>query len=313
MKIVFLDGEALIVGSPEYKEFEALGEVTLYQRTPNALAAERIGDADIVFTDSCKITRQVIDQCPNIRFIGIFASGFNSVDVEYAKEKGIPVKNAPGYAANNVSQHGFSLLLYICNHIKKFSESVTKGLWDQDEEFSYNDNLMIELSGKTIGIVGFGHIGRNIAKISSAFDMEVLVNSKSEVPSDEVPNMNFVSLEQLLEKSDVVCLCCALDVNNKNLINANTIDKMKDGVILVNIARGGLIDEIALAQALISGKVRAAGLDVIAEESPSSNSPLIGLPNCVITPHIAWNSNEARDRLIRISIDNLKEFLAIVK
>jgi glycerate dehydrogenase len=313
MKIVFLDGEALIIGSPEYKEFEALGEVTLYQRTPNALAAERIGDADIVFTDSCKITRQVIDQCPNIRFIGIFASGFNSVDVEYAKEKGIPVRNAPGYAANNVSQHGFSLLLYLCNHINRFSESVNKGLWDQDEEFSYNYNPMIELSGKTIGIIGFGHIGRNIAKISSAFEMEVLVNSKSEIPSDDVPNMNFVSLEQLLENSDVVCICCALDVNNKHLINANTINKMKDGVILVNIARGGLIDEIALAQALISGKVRAAGLDVIAEESTSSNSPLIGLPNCVITPHIAWNSNEARERLIRISMDNLKEFLAIVK
>jgi glycerate dehydrogenase len=309
MKIVFLDGEALIIGSPEYKKFEARGEVIWYQRTPNALAVERIGDADIVFTDNCKITREVMDKCPNIRFIGIFASGFNSVDVAYAKVKGIQVRNVPGYAANNVAQHGFSLLLYLCNHVDKFSESVTKGLWDQDERFSYNENPMIELSGKTIGIIGFGHIGRNIAKIASAFDMEVLVNSKSEVPSIDVPNIKFVSLDQLLEKSDVVCLCCALDESNRHLINENTINKMKDGVILLNIARGGLIDEIALAQALISGKVRSAGLDVIAEESPSSSSPLIGLPNCIITPHIAWNSNEARERLIKISLENLKKFL----
>lgn len=309
MKIVFLDGEALIIGSPEYKEFEDLGEITLYQRTKNSQAAERIGDADIVFTDSCKITREVMDQCPNIRFIGIFASGFNSVDVAYAKEKGIPVRNVPGYAANNVSQHGFSLLLYLCNHVNRFYESVRKGLWDQDTEFSYNDNPMIELAGKTIGIIGFGHIGRNIAKIASAFDMSVLVNSKSEVPSVDSPEVKFVSLDQILAKSDVICLCSALDESNRHIINENTISKMKDGVMLINIARGGLIDEIALAQALISGKVRSAGLDVIAEESPSSNSPLIGLPNCVITPHIAWNSNEARERLIRISIDNLKEFL----
>lgn len=309
MKIVFLDGEALIIGSPEYKEFEALGQVIWYRRTPKSLAAERIGDAEIVFTDSCKITRDVMEQCPNIRFIGIFASGFNSVDVGYAKEKGILVRNVPGYAANNVAQHGFSLLLYLCNHVNKFAESVRKGLWDQDEEFSYNDNPMIELSRKTIGIIGFGHIGRNIAKIASAFDMEVLVNSKSEVPSADAPEIKFVQLDQLLEKADVVCLCCALDESNRHLINKNTISKMKDGVILLNIARGGLIDEIALAQALISGKVRSAGLDVIEEESPSSSSPLIGLPNCIITPHIAWNSNEARDRIARISLDNLKKFL----
>ena len=301
MKIVFLDGEALSKESQEYREFESLGQVIWHVRTPNSMAAERIGDAEIVFTDSCKITRDVIERCPNLRFIGIFASGFNSVDVEYAKEKGIPVYNVPGYAAQNVAQHCFALLLYLCNHVNKYSESVSKGLWDQDDGFLYYENPMIELAGKTIGIIGFGHIGRKIGKIASAFDMEILVNSKSEVPSEDVPDMRFATLEELLEKSDVVCLSCALDEGNRHLVNEETIKKMKDGVILLNIARGGLIDETALAKALRSGKVASAAIDVITEESPGSMSPLLGLTSCIITPHIAWNSQEARNRLIRIS------------
>ena len=313
MKIVFLDGEALSKESQEYKEFEALGQVIWYSRTPNSLAVERIGDAEIVFTDNCKVTSEVIDRCPNLRFIGIFASGYNSVDVGYAKEKGIPVCNVPGYAAQNVAQHCFALLLYLCNHVHKYSESVSKGLWDQDDGFLYYENPMIELAGKTIGIIGFGHIGRKIGKIASAFDMEILVNSKSKVPSADVTEIRFVGLEELLEKSDVVCLSCALDESNRHLLNEETIEKMKNGVILLNIARGGLIDETSLANALCSGKVAAAAIDVITEESPGSKSPLLGLENCIITPHIAWNSDEARNRLIQISLDNLKKFLSETK
>ena len=311
MKIVFLDGEALSKESQEYREFEALGQVIWFSRTPNSLAAERIGDAEIVFTDSCKVTRDVIDRCPNLRFIGIFASGFNSVDVEYAKEKGIPVYNVPGYAAQNVAQHCFALLLYLCNHVNRYSESVRKGLWDQDDGFLYYENPMIELAGKTMGVIGFGHIGRKIGKIASAFDMEILVNSRSKVPSADVAAMRFVGLEELFSKSDVVCLSCALDDSNRHLINEDTIRMMKDGVILINIARGGLIDESALANALVSGKVASAAIDVITEESPGSNSPLMGLANCIITPHIAWNSEEARYRLIQISFENLGKFLSM--
>jgi glycerate dehydrogenase len=314
MKIVILNGEVLPIGSPAYVEMAAFGQVTVYETTPDPLVAERIGDAEIVFTDSSRITRSVMEQCSKIRYIGILASGCNSVDVAYAAQRGITVRNVPGYAAANVAQHGFALLLHLCSHVRQYEEAVSKGLWDKNPAFAYAEHPQLELEGKTMGIVGFGPIGQKMARIAAGFGMKVLVYSKYAdfyaSTMREGADPTFQTLDFVLENADVLSLHCPLDDSTRQMIDGTAIGKMKDGVILLNTARGGLIDEAALAAALRSGKVAAAGLDVLTSEPPDPNCPLLGLANCAVTPHIGWNSKEARDRLLRSSIDNLAAFLA---
>ncbi len=312
MKIIILNNEVLPLKNSEFLQLEKIGQIFSYQNTPDHLCAERIGDGEIVFTDSCKITETVIDRCPNLRYIGILASGCNSVDMDYARKKGITVCNVPGYAAKTVSQHGFALLLHLCSHVDKFTPSVAKGLWDRDPEFLSTEHPQMELWGKTMGIIGFGPIGRSMATIALAFGMKVLVFSKYPDPFFEKSGIEFVPLNRLFKESDIISLNCPLDESRRRMINGDTINRMKDGVILINTARGGLIDEPALAEALNCGKVAAAGLDVLTEEPPAENCPLIGLPNCVITPHIGYNSEEAKERLLHISIEQLKKFLGDV-
>jgi len=308
-KIVILDGYTIHPMTEELQWFKELGDVTIYESTPDESAAARIGDAEIVFTDSTYIGKEVLDCCPNLEWIGILATGTNSVDLEYAKSKGIPVCNVPAYGTNAVSQCAFALLLYACGHLKEHLEYVKNRLWCTQQTVPYWNHPSYELEGKVMGIIGFGRIGKQSAKTALAFGMRVLVFSKYPDKEMETENLKFVSKDELLANADVLFLHCPLTEENEGLINKERIAKMKDGVILVNTARGKLIHEFDLFEALQSKKIAFACLDVLAEEPPSCNNPLFTLENCFITPHVAWTSEEARIRICQIASENLRTFL----
>lgn len=309
MKIVILDADTISPGVLKYDEFEKYGEVIAYKSTPKELVAERIGDAKYVCTDGSFIGKEVMDQCTRLKWIGVMATGYDRVDVDYAKQKGIVVCNAPAYASQVVSQHAFSLLFFLCNHLKEYSEAVYEGNWITSPNFAYWKYPIMELYGKTIGIFGFGGIAKHSAKIAEAFGLNVLMNANHTDKSYETSKIQFAERDTLFKKADIVFLHCPLNESNRNLINKESIALMKDGVIIINTARGALINENDLANALITGKVAGVGLDVLAEESPVIHNQLIGMKNCIITPHIAWNSQEARERLVEITINNLSAFL----
>lgn len=309
MKIVILDGYTENPGDLSWKGFEDLGELTVYDRTPSELAAERIGDAQIVITNKTPITRETLDMCPKVQYIGILATGYNIVDVEACKEKHIPVCNIPTYGTAAVGQFAIALLLEICHHVAHHSTAVHEGRWESNPDWCFWDYPLIELAGKTMGIIGFGRIGQATGKIARALGMKVLAY-------DSMPNESgreiaeYVDLEELLKASDVIALHCPLFPATERIINRETIRKMKDGVIILNNSRGPLIDEQDLADALNSGKVYAAGLDVVSTEPIRSDNPLLGAKNCIITPHISWAPKESRQRLMDIAVDNLKSYLA---
>lgn len=310
MKIVILDAYTINPGDMSWERFEQFGELVAYDRTPDDLVIPRIQDAEIVFTDKTVIDRQVIDQCPRLRWIGVLATGYNVVDTVYAREKGIPVTNIPAYSTASVSQHAFALLLSLCNHVERHAQLVDSGTWSACPDFCFWDQPLIQLSGKTMGIIGFGSIGRQMAHIAMAFGMKVLVSTGYPDPSLEGDSLRFVDQDTLLSQSDVISLHCPLTEKNKQLIDRSTIRKMKQGAMLINTARGGLIHEADLAEALRSGRLSGAGLDVLSSEPPSMDNPLIGLPNCIITPHIAWSSMESRLRLCEVAVQNLASYLA---
>lgn len=305
MKIVILDGDTISPGSWENDWFDEFGEVIAYPRTPDEMTAERIGGAEFVCTDSTKIGREVLDRCAGLKWIGIMATGYDRVDVNYAREKGITVCNCPAYATHPVSQHAFALLLHLCDHLKAYSDEVTEGRWSS----ALREYPIIELKDKTMGIFGFGEIAKNSAKIAEAFGMNVLVSTKHPDSSFESPGIRFAGKDAIFERSDIINLHCPLRNDNLGFINRESIGRMKDGVIIINTARGALINEKDLAEALQSGKVAAAGLDVLTKEPAGSGNPLTELKNCIITPHIGWNSEEARKRLLEITIANLKAYL----
>lgn len=305
MKIVILDGDTISPAKWEFDQFEEFGEVTVYSRTPDELVAERIGNAEFVCTDGSKINKEVIDQCPNLKWIGVIATGYDNVDVKYAKQMGITVSNAPAYATQAVSQHSFALLFCLCHHLKRYSEAVCDGRWSD----SYWEYPIIELKDKTIGIFGFGEIAKNSAKIAEALGLNVLICASHTDPLFETQSIHFATQETLFEKADIISLHCPLNNHNIGLINSESIDRMKDGVIIINTARGALINEHDLRDALINGKVAGAGLDVLVEEPPTKSNALIGLNNCIITPHVGWNSLNARERLVEITIENLRAYL----
>lgn len=308
MKIVILDGYTENPGDLSWDGFRELGELTVYDRTPAELAAERIGDRDIVYTNKTPITREVLEQCPGIRFIGTLATGYNVVDIQAAAERSIPVCNVPGYGTAAVAQFTIGLLLELCHHIGDHSQSVKAGEWSTCPDFCYWKYPQTELAGKTMGIVGFGSIGREVGRLAQAFGMKVLAYSRTRREEYETENCRYVSLDELLASSDVISLHCPLFPETEGMINRETIGKMKDGALLINTARGQLIVEEDLAAALNSGKIGGAALDVAAKEPIAVDNPLLTAENMILTPHIAWAPKESRQRLMDIAVGNLKAF-----
>ena len=312
MKIVVLDGYTENPGDLSWEELGKLGELTVYDRTSltdEAEAIARIGDAEIVFTNKTPITRKVLDACPGIRFISLLATGYNCVDYAYAREKGIPVTNVPTYGTASVGQFAIALLLEICHHIGHHDASVHAGNWERCADWCYWDYPLIELAGKAMGIIGFGRIGQTTGRIARAMGMEVLAYDSH--PSDAGRAIaEYVDLDTLLARSDVVALHCPLFPETEGIINRETIAKMKDGAILLNNSRGPLVVEQDLADALNAGKLAAAGLDVVSTEPIRGDNPLLKAKNCIITPHISWAPKESRQRIMDCAVSNVKAFLA---
>ena len=304
MKIVVLDGYAANPGDLSWAPLEALGELTVYDRTPADQIAARIADAELVLTNKAVLSRELIAGAKKLKYIGVLATGYNVVDVAAAKELGVVVTNIPAYSTDSVAQLVFALLLEICHNVGHHSQAVHAGRWSANADFCFWDTPLIELAGKTMGIVGYGRIGHKVAEIARCFGMNVIAWTRT--PRDP----ECVSLDELLARSDVISLHCPLFPETKNLINRDTIAKMKDGVILINTSRGPVVNDADLRAALESGKVYAAGADVSTVEPIPADSPLLGAKNMFLTPHIAWATFEARERLMDIAVKNVEAFLA---
>ncbi|WP_311194261.1 D-2-hydroxyacid dehydrogenase [Selenomonas noxia] len=312
MKIVVLDGYTENPGDISWAPLEALGDVTVYDRTSYAespLIAERIGAAEIAVTNKTPLTRAVIDACPNLRAIAVLATGYNVVDTVYARTKGIPVMNVPAYGTDNAAQYAVALLLEACSHVGLHDRSVHAGEWTESADFCYWKRPLIEISGKTAGIIGFGRIGMAVARVLRAMNVRVLAYSRSERAEGRAL-ADYVPLDELIGSSDFIFLHCPLTPETEGLINAARISQMKDGVIIVNNGRGQLIVEADLAAALACGKVGCAAVDVASSEPIRADNPLLHAPNCIITPHISWATKEARERIMQTTADNVKSFMA---
>ena len=316
MKIVILDGYAENPGDLSWEGFEKLGELTVYDRTPREDVEEilrRIGDAEIICTNKTLIGREVIERAPKLRYIGVLATGYNVVDVDAAAERGIPVTNIPSYGTAAVAQHMMALLLEICNRTGHHSQAVHEGRWQRSEDFCFWDYPLMELAGKTVGIIGYGHIGKAAARLAGAFGMKVIACRRpghSVLENVQDDGVSMVTIEELFERADVISVHCPLFPETEGLICRENISKMKDGVIIINTARGPIVREKDLAEALNSGKVYAAGVDVVSTEPIRDDNPLLTARNCFIMPHIAWASRESRQRLMDTAVDNLRAFLA---
>lgn len=310
MKIVIPDATTLTNGDVSLDCFNALGEVASYPVTPKELTVERVKDAEAVLCNKTLMTREVINSCPSLKYIGLFATGYNNIDMEAAAERGITVCNAGEYSTMAVAQHVFAMILEFYSQVSLLDKSVKDGEWLKSKNFSYfpEGASALELCGKTLGIIGFGSIGRAVAKIGGAFGMRVIINTRT-VPQDGLYPYEFVSKEEVFGKSDIVTLHCPLTENTKDLVCKETLSLMKDSAVLINTSRGGTVNEEDLAEALNSGRIRGAGLDVLKEEPMSANTPLRNAKNCIITPHTAWAPRETRIRLIKIAGDNLKAFI----
>ena len=307
MKIVVLDGYTENPGDLSWEELGKLGELTVYDRTPEEEILNRIGDAEIVITNKTPRPRATMDACPNMRYIAVLATGYNVVDVAAAKEKGIPVSNVPTYGTASVGQFAIAMLLEICHHVAHHSQTVFEGKWNSCADWCYWDYPLIELDGKTMGIIGFGRIGQTTGKIAKAMGMNILAYDS--FPTDSGKAIaEYVDLDTLLAQSDVVALHCPLFPETRGIINKDTIAKMKDGVILLNNSRGPLIVEQDVADALNSGKIYAAGLDVVSTEPIKNDNPLLKAKNCFITPHISWAPKESRQRIMDCTVSNVAAF-----
>ncbi len=311
MKIVVLDGYTLNPGDISWAGLEALGDVTVYDRTDlhnETEIIERIGDAQAVFTNKTPLSANTINACTNIKYIGVLATGYNVVDTVAAKAKNIPVCNVPSYGTDAVGQFAIAMLLEICHNIAHHSNAVHDGRWGAQPDFCFWDYPLIELCGKTMGIIGFGRIGQSTGKIAKAMGMKVLAFDTFESETGK-EIAEYVSLENLLANADVIALHCPLFAETQGIICKENIAKMKDGVIILNNSRGPLVVEQDLADALNSGKVFAAGLDVVSTEPITADNPLLNAKNCIITPHISWAPRESRSRLMDIAVNNFSSFL----
>ena len=307
MKIVILDGHALNPGDLSWDCIRQFGEVTVYDRTPDkAETIRRIADAEIVLLNKVPIDVEILNACPSIRLICCLSTGYNVVDIHAAKERSIPVCNVPAYSTAAVSQFTFALLLELCHRVGHHDKTVHDGKWADCPNFCYWDTPQIELEGKTMGIIGYGRIGQAVGRIARAMGMEVLAYSRTVRDGVDV---NYVDLDTLLRQSDVISLHCPLFPETEKLINTETIAKMKDGAILLNTSRGPVIDEAAVADALRSGKLRGAAMDVVSEEPITPDNPLLTAPNCIITPHMAWAPVETRQRILDTTVQSIQGYL----
>lgn len=304
MKIVVLDGFTLNPGDLSWSALGALGSVTVYDRTAKEDIVSRIGDADAILTNKTPISAETLASCPSVKYIGVLATGYNVVDTAAAKERGIPVCNIPTYGTAAVGQFAIAMLLEICHHVAHHSDAVHEGRWSSNVDWCFWDYPLIELEGKTMGIIGFGRIGQRTGEIAKALGMRVMAYDAYQSDAGRAIG-SYVDLDTLLKESDVISLHCPLFPETKGIVNATSIAKMKDGVILLNNSRGPLIVEQDLADALNSGKVYAAGLDVVSEEPIRADNPLLSAKNCIITPHISWAPKESRQRLMDAAVSNL--------
>ena len=311
MKIIVLDGYTLNPGDLSWEGLERLGELTVYDRTAynDQDIIEAIGDAEIIFTNKTPLSKEVLKKVPSVKYIGVLATGFNIVDIQTAEELGLVVTNVPGYSTIAVAQLTLALLLEMCHHVGEHSQAVKNGEWSKSEDFSFWNTPLIELQGKTLGIIGFGRIGQATAKLAQAFGMNILTTGSRKRPELETDTCKYTTLDELLKASDVISLHCPLTEKTEGIINKNNISKMKDGVMIINTARGPLVVEKDLKEALSSGKVAGAAVDVVSGEPISKENVLLKAKNCVITPHIAWAPLESRARLMKIAVENLEAFL----
>lgn len=307
MKIVMLDAYTTNPGDLSWDNFNVLGELTVYDRTPSEKIIERAKDADIVITNKTPITKDIIDALPNLKFIALMSTGYNIVDYVYLKKKGIPVSNIPSYSTDAVAQLVMSFILELTMNVGVHSESVKNGEWTACSDFCYWKSPLTELTGKTLGIFGLGKIGRAVAERAKAFGMNIVAYAPR-IHGDEPDYIRLMPLKEMLNTSDIVSMHCPLTPETEGVVNRDFISEMKDGAYFINTSRGTVVDENALAEALNSGKLSGAGLDVLSTEPPKSENPLLTAKNCFITPHIAWASFETRKRLISILYDNIKAF-----
>lgn len=306
MHIVITDAETVVGDGVTLDSLRQFGKITVYANTEASELHERIADADAVICNKVAIDAAAMAAAPKLRFVGLFATGYNNVDIAYAAAHGITVCNVPGYSTEAVAQHTFALLLAIMNRVADYHETVVAGDWIKSSTFCYFSYPLTELCGKTIGIVGYGSIGRRVAEISRAFHMQVLAVGRHPIADSTVEQVSF---EEMLARADIVSLHCPLNEDSADMMNAAAFNRMKSGAIFLNTARGAMVDEAALRAALDSGKLRGAGLDVLRHEPMAADCPLFGAPHCVITPHVAWGGIETRHRLVSMVSDNLRAFL----
>ena len=309
MKIVITDGYACSPDRSGWRAYESLGQVAYYDRTVPEQLLPRIREADIICTNKVLLTREIMEQCPSLKLICVMATGYNVVDVAAARELGVSVCNIPAYSTEAVTQMTMALLLELTNHVALHSESVHRGDWAACPDFCYWKKPLTELAGRTLGIIGYGKIGRSVGKAAEAFGMKVLWYSRHYDGGLETENSRYAPLDELLQKSHVVSLHCPQTPETEKLINRERLGLMRPGALLLNTARGGLLDEAAVAEALGSGQLGGAAVDVVSQEPILPDNPLLSAPNCIITPHIAWAPEETRARLLAIGYENIRAFL----
>jgi glycerate dehydrogenase len=311
MKIVVLDGYTLNPGDLSWESLEKYGELLVYDRTPHNThdILNNIADAEIVLTNKTPLSKEVISKCSNIKYIGVLATGYNVVDIDSATKHNIVVTNVPAYSTLSVAQFTMALLLEMCHHIGDHSNAVHQGAWTKSPDFSFWNSPLIELNGKTMGIIGFGSIGQATAKIAQAFGLKIIIHSRTIYSNLASETCKYVSLDELFNKSDIISLHCPLTKETQGIINKSNIKKMKDGVMLINTSRGPLIIEEDLKEALNTNKILGAAIDVVSSEPIKEHNPLLHAKNCIITPHIAWAPIEARKRLMDTTVKNLESFL----
>ncbi len=308
-KIIILDGYTAVRDDLSWNAFQNLGEVSAFDRTPPELVIERASNADIVLTNKVLIKREYFEKLPNLKYIGILATGYNNVDLLAAREFGVDVTNIPQYGTDSVAQAIFAHILNIANQTEMHSQAARAGAWTSSPDICFTLSKQTELARKTLGLIGYGEIAKKTAKIASAFDMEILAYTPRLQIGQRDNFANFATLDDIFAKSDIIALCCPLTSETSQIINAQNISKMKERAWIINTGRGGLVDELALANALESGKIGAAGVDVLSQEPPPADNPLLSAPNCHITPHNAWTTHEARARLLEIAYNNIKCWL----
>ncbi len=309
MKMVILDGGVLNPGDLSWAQLEQLGDITVYENSAPEEVVERIGDAEIVIVNKVPLSQKAFEQCPNLKFIGVTATGYNIIDLAGARKQGIAIANVPTYGTVTVAQFTTALMLELCNHVGEHAVDVRAGGWSQKTDFCYWLKPMIEVADKNVGIIGFGRIGQAFGQVAQALGMNVLAYDEYRNASLENERVKYVDLDTLYAESDVISLHCLLTRKTQGMINADALGKMKKSVLILNASRGDLVNEADLAEALNHGRIAGAAVDVLSTEPPAPDNPLLCAKNCLVTPHIAWASVEARGRILAITVDNVRAFI----